>query len=282
MTSPHASGTRVGIDLESMKGTEALYYQPRGRYYAGRMTPKQTMNWYVEEEYFEEIVRLSRIRGGQVALDVNTGNPLSGMTAIYLKKAAPGARVIGIDRAPKLVEAAQTNATRLGLTDIEFRSGYEEDLSEYADNSFDVVVDRLGFHHNPHPTRALSEIRRVLRPWGRFIMSDIVAPQDPAAQEWVNRIWKRHDIGHVWWYRQDELDSFTSKAGFEEEERVPWQLPMHMDEIGWFSQKDRQRTQAALGKASSYLREVYKLTGQGDDMVIVLDMMITAYVKPAN
>src|ERR1041384_7947154 len=164
MSTRRGASMRVGIDLESMKGTEALYYQPRGRYYAGRMTPKQTMRWYVEEEYFEEIVRLSRIADGQTALDVNTGNPLSGMTAIYLKKAAPGAHIIGIDRAPKLVEAASTNAARLGLTGIEFRPGYEEDLGEYKDDSFDVVVDRLGFHHNPRPNLALSEIRRVLKP----------------------------------------------------------------------------------------------------------------------
>jgi SAM-dependent methyltransferase len=246
------------------------------------MTPKQTMRWYVEEAYFDEIVRLSRIREGQTALDVNTGNPLSGMTAIYLQKAAPGARVVGIDRAARLVDAALQNAARLGVTAIDFKPGYEENLGEYGDGTFDVVVDRLGFHHNPHPAQALSEIRRVIKPGGRFVMSDIVAPADPKDQEWVNKIWKRHDIGHVWWYRQDELDDFLSGAAFVEEERVPWRLPMQMEEIGWFSLKDRQRTQAALGKASPHLRQVYALTGEGDDMTIVLDMMITAYVKPGE
>lgn len=280
MTNSRATARRVGIDLAQLKGLEAQYYQPRARYYAGRKTPSRTMRWYVEDEYFEEIVRLSKITDRSSVLDVNTGNPISGVTAIYLQKAAPRARVVAIDRAPKLVEAARLNAQRLGILSIDFRRGYEEDLREFPDGSFDIVVDRLGFHHNRRPSRALSEIHRVLARRGRFVFCDIVAPADRMAQQWLNRIWSRHDPGHIEWYRQDQIDAFLSKAGFVAEKRVPWRLPMLMDEIGWYSQTDRRNTQAALTKASPQFLEIYALTGTGDGMQIVLDMTITAYRKP--
>ena len=262
-----------------MKGLEAKYYQPRARYYAGRMTPKRTMRWYVEEEYFEEIVRLSKITNESVVLDVNTGNPISGVTAIYLQKAAPKARIVATDRAAKLVVAARENAAKLGVTTVDFQQGDEEDLVAFEGGSFDVVVNRLGFHHDKHPKKALAEFNRVLRPGGRFIFADIVAPAEREAQRWINRIWSEHDISHVEWYRQDEIDTFLREAEFVEEERVPWQLPMHMDEIGWFSKTDRKKTQAALMRATPELRNIYKLTGTGDGMTIVLDMTITAYRK---
>lgn len=279
MASVPKTAPRVRIDLQGMKGLEAKYYQPRARYYAGRMTPKRTMRWYVEEPYFEEIVRLSKVGNASAVLDVNTGNPISGVTAVYLQKAAPRARIVATDRAEKLVVAARENAAKLGVTTVDFRQGDEEDLSAFPDGSFDVVVDRLGFHHDRRPKKALSEFHRVLRPGGRFIFADIVAPADRAAQRWLNRVWGAHDITHVEWYRQDQIDRFLAAAGFVEEERVPWLLPMHMDEIGWFSATDRRRTQAALARATPDQRATYRLTGTGDDMTIVLDMTITAYVK---
>jgi ubiquinone/menaquinone biosynthesis C-methylase UbiE len=262
-----------------MKGLEAKYYQPRARYYAGRMTPKRTMRWYVEEDYFEEIVRLSKITKASTVLDVNTGNPISGVTAIYLQRAAPKAKVIATDKSEKLVVAARENAEGSGITTIAFREADEEDLSAFHSGTFDIVVDRLGFHHNRRPKRALSEIHRVLKPSGRFVFSDIVAPPDVAAQTWINRIWGRHDISHIEWYRGDQIEHFLMSAGFVIEEAVPWRLPMHMDEIGWFSPTDRAKTQAALDRAIPEHRKIFRLTGTGDEMTIVLDMTITAYVK---
>jgi ubiquinone/menaquinone biosynthesis C-methylase UbiE len=279
VTNTGAPRRRVGVDLAKLSGLEAQYYQPRARYYAGRKTPSRTMRWYVEEEYFDEIVRLSKITNSSSALDVNTGNPISGVTAIYLQKAAPRARVVAIDRAPKLVEAARLNARRLGISSIDFRAGYEEDLSAFPDGSFDVIVDRLGFHHNRRPRRALAEIHRVLASRGRFVFCDIIAPAQRDAQGWLNRIWSRHDPGHVEWYRQDQIDAFLSRAGFVAKERVPWRLPMLMDEIGWYSDTDRKRTQAALMKATPEFRKIYTLTGKGDRMEIIADMTITAYAK---
>jgi ubiquinone/menaquinone biosynthesis C-methylase UbiE len=267
--------------LSDLAGRESEYYRPRARYYAGRKTPSRTMKWYVEEEYFEEIVRLSRIAKSSYVLDVNTGNPISGVTAIYLQVAAPGARVVGIDKAKPLVTAAKENAEQMGVRSIVFEEGYEEDLSQFGSNEFDIVVDRLGFHHNKRPSQALAEISRVLKPEGLFIFSDIVAPNEPAAQSWINRVWSRHDSSHVEWYRADQIESFLTGAGFKAQERTPWLLPMHMDEIGWFSDIDRQSTQKSLMRATPEQRDIFKLTGTDDDMTIVLDMTITAYTKSA-
>ena len=271
----------IEIGLEKLAGQEGLYYRAGGRYTKGKLTPPSTLPWYLDSAYFSEMVRLSRIKDGHTVLDIVTGNPISGVTAMYLKRAAPGARVIGIEKSLGLLKTAAENATRLGITGIEWEPGDAQDLV-YADATFDVVVDRLGLHHDGLPMLSLAEIYRVLKPGGRLVYLDIVLGPDQGAQNWINETYRVKSPNHVKWYTQAETDDMMTKTGFSQEEAVPWDLPMHMDELGFKTNDDRKRFQDALESGPADHKRAFKVTGSGDDQEFTVPMTLTAYVKPAK
>lgn len=98
-------------------------------------------------------------------LDVGTGPGRFG--AMF---AGRGCQVTGIDLNPDMLEIARETARELGLEQrFEIRQGNAENLSEFADASFDVVCCMELFDHLPDLRKALGEMRRVLKPGGRFL-----------------------------------------------------------------------------------------------------------------
>ncbi len=112
---------------------------------------------------------------GKRALDIGTG---TGQLAIYLARA--GFSVTAVDLSEKMITKAGEYAQTHHL-DIDFQVQDAERLS-FAENTFDVVVARNLLWTLPHPDRALTEWRRVMKPGGRLIVSDGL---------WYNTTWKR-------------------------------------------------------------------------------------------
>jgi SAM-dependent methyltransferase len=106
------------------------------------------------------------------AIDVlDIGSGTGGLTAMC-REALPSAKIVGIDPAPTMVEAA--NVRFADDPGVSFTDGVVEDLSRFADNSFDVAITSFALHHlelDTYPVAA-HELFRVLRPGGRFINAD--------------------------------------------------------------------------------------------------------------
>lgn len=101
---------------------------------------------------------------GSRVLDIAAG---AGEPAITIaKRVGPTGYVLATDISPKILEYARSSAARQGVTSLETRVMDGENL-ELPDGSFDVVTSRVGLIYFPDQQRALSEIRRVLRPGGR-------------------------------------------------------------------------------------------------------------------
>jgi len=104
-------------------------------------------------------------REGQTILDLAAGTGETGFLAAA--RLGPGGRLISSDRSPAMVEAATRVAAALGVANAEFRV-LDAERIELPDASVDGVLSRFGYVLRGDPPPALREVRRVLRPGGRF------------------------------------------------------------------------------------------------------------------
>lgn len=115
------------------------------------------------------------LRPGDAVLDIGCG---TGTLAVAAARAVPGVRVTGLDADPSILVKARRRAGAAGL-EMKFDQGMSTDLP-YPDNSFDVVLSTLFFHHLPDSAKheTATEVLRVLRPGGRVVVGDLGAPHD--------------------------------------------------------------------------------------------------------
>jgi SAM-dependent methyltransferase len=130
-------------------------------------------------DYGKELIRALNISTGEHVLDIGAG---TGHLAAYVGKIVGlSGRVVGIDPLPLRIEIAQSKASG----NFEARVGRVEDLSQFADESFDVVYLNSVFHWVEDKPRALAEIVRVLKTDGRLGLNCRDADHPPETVHFV-------------------------------------------------------------------------------------------------
>lgn len=154
-------------------------------------------------------VSFSGISPGDTVIDLGSGAGLDLLLAS--EKTGEGGHVIGIDMTDAMISKARENIKKSGKKNIEVRKGIIEEMP-VDDNSVDWIISNCVINLSPEKERVFSEMARVLRPGGKFSISDIMADDLP---EWVreNQVFYNSCISGA--ISEKEYITGLKKAGFE-------------------------------------------------------------------
>src|SRR5262245_41140207 len=153
---------------------------------------------------------LAELKSGETVLDLGSGGGID--VLLSARRVGPTGKAYGLDMTDEMLALARENQSKAGVTNVEFLKGEIENIP-LPDNSVDVVISNCVINLSGDKDRVLREAYRVLKPGGRFAVSDVVTRGEVPPQVRQDMLlWVGCIAGAL---RDDEYRSKLSAAGFD-------------------------------------------------------------------
>ncbi len=153
---------------------------------------------------------LAKLSPGETVLDLGSGGGID--VLLSAKRVGPTGKAYGLDMTDEMLALARENQRKAGVANVEFLKGEMENIP-LPDNSVDVVISNCVINLSADKDRVLREAFRVLKPGGRFAVSDVVVRGDvPADIRRSIELWVGCVAGAL---EESEYRTKLEIAGFE-------------------------------------------------------------------
>jgi ubiquinone/menaquinone biosynthesis C-methylase UbiE len=162
---------------------------------------------------------LAELREGETVLDLGSGGGID--VLLSARRVGPKGKAYGIDMTDDMLALARENQRKAGVSNVEFLKG-EIEAMPLPDASVDVIISNCVINLSADKRRVLAEAFRVLKPGGRFAVSDIVVRREiPRRIRRSAELWAGCVAGALeeWTYR-----ALLRDAGFRDVEVVPTRI----------------------------------------------------------
>jgi arsenite methyltransferase len=162
---------------------------------------------------------LAELSPGETVLDLGSGGGID--VLLSAKRVGPTGKAYGLDMTDEMLALARENQRKAGATNVEFLKGEIENIL-LPDHSVDVIISNCVINLSADKDRVLREAFRVLKPGGRFAVSDVVVRGEVPAEIRRNmELWVGCVAGAM---EESEYRAKLSAAGFAEIEIEPTRI----------------------------------------------------------
>lgn len=159
---------------------------------------------------------LAELGEGETVLDLGSGGGID--VLLSARRVGPTGRAYGLDMTDEMLELARRNQREAGVENVEFLKGHIEEIP-LPDAAVDVVISNCVINLSADKPRVLREAFRVLKPGGRFAVSDVVVRGEvPAEMRRSMELWVGCVAGAL---EEGEFRRLLAETGFEDVEIEP-------------------------------------------------------------